>query len=275
MKILEFGGGLGNQIFGYAVYLYFKEKYPVESIFGYYNKLHLKEHNGLEIDKYFNVMLPVQPFWADIVVGLLFILKKIFYVTRFVDTGGSGPIIKNENAIYISAYRDNKKYIPKSKDWISFKIPELSERNIQILQDIRSTNSFFIHVRRGDYLSDKYKWLFDGCCTLDYYKKAISRVLQDYPDANFYLFSNDFEWCKENINVKVTEVNWNTGNDSYLDMYLMSECKGGIIANSTFSFWGAYLGREKTMVTYPLKWSNSPYGSCPKIFPESNNWIAL
>ena len=274
MKIMAFGGGLGNQVFEYAVYLYIKNKYPHEKIWGYYNKHSFKEHNGLEIDKYFDVSLPQQPWWADYYVGFLFMLKRVLGITKYVDTGGSGPVIKNEKALFISAYRDNKDYFP-DYPWIKFKKPDLEQRNTEILYKINKGNSFFIHVRRGDYFSKKYKWLFDGCCTLDYYQNAINMIKNKYPCARFFLFSNDIDWSLKHLNVEATVIDWNTGDLSYLDMYLMSQCDGGIIANSTFSYWGAFLGKKKLLVTYPIKWSNSPYGSCPNIFPDDGRWIGI
>ena len=88
-----------------------------------------------------------------------------------------------------------------------------------------------------------------------------------HPDATFFVFSNDMEWTKNNIlnlGKRVVYVDWNQGDDSYLDMFLMSHCKACIMANSTFSFWGAKIGSRKDII-YPAKWSNSPFGN-PDIF---------
>lgn len=272
MRILYLGGGLGNQIFEYAVYMYLKRKYPEDKLYTYYNKKSFSEHNGLEITRFFQVDLPHPPFFAKAVLGFFFILKKLFGCNKWTDT--SGPIIQNENAICIAGYRDNKRYIPNNPDWLQFNTPELSQKNKVTLEKINDSDSVFLHVRRGDYLAPKYKKLFEGTCTLEYYNKAIELMKLKHPDATFFVFSNDMEWTKNNIfnlGKRVVYVDWNQGDNSYLDMFLMSHCKAGIMANSTFSFWGAKIGSRKDII-YPAKWSNSPFGN-PDIFDE--DWISI
>ena len=85
---------------------------------------------------------------------------------------------------------------------------------------------------------------------------------------------SDITWAHTNIKLKKDTifVTWNTGAKSLIDMYLMSQCKNGIIANSTFSYWGALLGTKKKYIIYPRKWWNSKQGN-PNIFLE--NWLPL
>lgn len=95
-------------------------------------------------------------------------------------------------------------------------------------------------------------------------------MLERYPDARLFAFSDDIPWMREHLVTlpkNTVFVDWNKGRDSYLDMYLMSNCKAGIIANSTFSYWGARLGEEKYVI-YPSKWINSSFGAFD-IFEES------
>ena len=161
------------------------------------------------------------------------------------------------------------------QSWIQWKIDEskLCLLNRDILHKIRTLNSCFIHVRRGDYLSYDYKSLFSGCCTIDYYKRAVELMKKKYYDVRFICFSDDIPWVKENLKIDdAFYVDWNIGKDSPLDMYLMSQCKNGIIANSTFSYWGARLGYKKNTLCYPIKWWNEEKGN-PDIFLEG--WIGL
>lgn len=80
-------------------------------------------------------------------------------------------------------------------------------------------------------------------------------------------------WVKKNLLIpSPIYIDWNNGKDSYIDMFLMSNCLYAIIANSTFSYWGATLGRKKEIIVYPAKWVNEPY-TAPCIFP--NHWIAF
>lgn len=270
MRVLFFGGGLGNQIFDYAFYLYVQEKCPNEKIWGLYNKHKLSEHYGLEIDKWFKVQLPRENIWASALTGVLFLLKKAFGFTKYLDL--NQRIWENERAIVFNAFKYDKRYTPNTPNWLEWKIDEkrLSEQNKKVLQKIRCSNSWFIHVRRGDFLSEKYKKYYDGCCSLSYYKEAINEVLIKEKELTFFGFSDDIQWAKENLpNVNIHFIDWNQGENSPLDMFLMSNCKGAIIANSTFSYWGAYLGYKKT-VYYPQKWINI---NPPSIFP--NEWIGI
>ena len=119
-----------------------------------------------------------------------------------------------------------------------------------------------IHVRRGDYLKEKQ---YLGICELDYYTKAIDIMKEHFVCPSFYIFSNDLEWCREKLEVltgkeNTVYVDWNKGNESYQDMRLMSYCKGLIIANSSFSWWGAFLNQEENkFIVAPKRWKNTKY----------------
>lgn len=268
MKIIVFGGGLGNQIFGYAFSQYLIRN--GEKVYGIYNKRWLNEHHGLELNTVFEVNLPLSALAAKIVCTSLFLLKKVGLYKNKIDMGTR---TFNPDAIIYHGCKANKRFIPEGNDWIKFKDIALNEKNKEVLAEIRSTNSVFVHVRRGDYLSDRYRALYEGTCPLTYYKEALSLVENNITKSNYFVFSDDIEWTKKNLGLSnATYIHWNTGTDSYIDMFLMSNCKAGIIANSTFSFWGARLGNEKQIVTYPEKWINTNDGA-PDIFPDS--WIKL
>lgn len=273
MKIFIFTGGLGNQLFEYAFIKYLRNLFPNEKFYGNYgNKT--KEHYGLELDKWFNVDLPPEHWWVFPFIGLFYIYKQLFPKSKLLDLYQTEW--KNQEAIVLYPFKFNKTYIPQNKSWVTWKIDEnkLNDENKKALAFIKKSNSCFIHVRRGDYLSPQYKKLFEGCCTKEYYEKAIAHVKSNNTDVKFICFSDDIEWVKENLNLdnETIFVNWNIGVNSPLDMFLMSQCKNGIIANSTFSYWGAQLGNNKEKIIYPLKWWNSEKGN-PNIFPH--DWIGL
>ena len=272
MKILVFGGGLGNQLLGYAFAEYVRDKYHQEKVYGVYNKKMLSEHYGLEIAHWFEVQLPPSRWWVSLVTYILYALKKIFGWKGLLDL--DQYVVQNDNALVYFAQHTDKRYIPEG-EWINFKVDEnsLSNSNQKVLTDIKTKNSVFIHVRRGDYLSPKYKDRFEGCCTLDYYKAAVDYIESHVADPCYYIFSNDIEWTKQNLLVNnPTYINWNTGTDSPLDMYLMSQCKYGIMANSTFSWWAAILGIKKGIITYPERWVNPPFKSGDIFYDE---WVKL
>ncbi|PAF46004.1 alpha-1,2-fucosyltransferase [Helicobacter sp. 11S02629-2] len=127
-----------------------------------------------------------------------------------------------------------------------------------LLTKIKEQDSIFLHIRRGDYLSSvnvtKYAQL-----GVNYYTKAIALVLQKCPNAKFYIFSDDVAWVKkEGISLfglnklDYEVVNLNSPNAGYLDLELMKACKGAITANSSFSYWGAYLMENPKVVIAPF-----------------------
>ena len=145
----------------------------------------------------------------------------------------------------------------------------MSDKNINVLHQIKNTESISIHVRRGDYLSPAVINLYGNICTLDYYKNAINIVSNRSINPHFFIFSDDTEWARQNIKIpNATYITWNQDKNSYLDMYLMSYCKINIISNSTFSYWAAMFNINKTsFVIYPQKWVNYPVEP-PVIFPK-------
>ena len=265
MKYVVFHGGLGNQIFQYCLYCKLKEQgHNVKGII-YTNN----DHNGFEIDKYFNTDIRFEN-------GLISWLFKKILIKFFRHS--IRTIIKDEkhrksnmlSLIYYGYWQD-KKYFPQVK-CISFKHLKLNERNIVLLEKIQKENSVSIHVRRGDYLNSRNLSIFGNVCTAEYYEKAISEIESKFDEPFYFVFSNDIEWCKKSLNLNnVLYVDWNLGNDSIYDMYLMSKCKVQIIANSTFSYWAASLG-DSQCVIYPKRWYNSGLPR-PNIFLDE--WIGL
>lgn len=272
MKILVFSGGLGNQLFGYAFYCWLKVRFPKQTFYGIYNHKKLSEHYGLEINKWFNVELPKANIIATLLTGLFYIIKQFHPQIKSLDL--NQRICINEDALVYYAFKLTNKYIPKHQEWITWKVREenLSELNRETLKLIRNTNSVFIHIRRGDYLSPQYMEIFKNTCPLSYYFQAIADLKSNAKNLHFFFFSDDINWVKDNLFMEnACYIDWNIGENSPLDMFLMSQCKYAIIANSTFSYWGAVLGVRKKQVYYPTKWINSKYGQ-PQIFPS--DWKA-
>ncbi len=145
-----------------------------------------------------------------------------------------------------------------------------TERDSEIKHLIETSESVSIHVRRGDYLNDSFYSVIKG---MEYYRNAISIIKEKYPNAKFFVFSDDIEYVRENLlGEDLTFVDWNKGKDSFKDLLLMSLCQHNIIANSTFSWWGAYLNPyPDKIVICPSKWSvnGDMQGRCP------NDWIKL
>ena len=124
---------------------------------------------------------------------------------------------------------------------------------------------------------ENYK-IYGNIATPKYYKESIKLIEEKIENPTFFVFSNDMEWVKENIqiNSRVFYVDINSGDDSYKDMQLMSKCKHNIIANSSFSWWGAWLNENKNkIVVAPKKWVNRDDVDSDKIELFCKNWTLL
>ena len=250
MKIVIFKGGLGNQIFQFVIFEYLKSL-KFNNIFGFYDKKALN-HGGLLLNKCFsNLELPKSNFISNLVVIKYKIIRKILGLNK-IDKKDE---FKLDSVIY-DGYWQNLKYFSKDiHKKLIFKKPS-DKKNLEILDIIKSTNSISVHIRRGDYLNNIS--VYGNICTSEYYNKAINLISQKVKDPEFFFFSDDINWVKENLEVNKSHyIDWNHGDNSYIDMYLMTQCKHIIIANSTFSWWGAYLNNnDNKVVVCPHKWFN-------------------
>nr|MBP3259349.1 alpha-1,2-fucosyltransferase [Bacilli bacterium] len=173
---------------------------------------------------------------------------------------------------YLEGYFQSSKYFDEYKDVIrkEFTVKDkVLDRNKKLLEKIKKEESVCIHIRRGDYT----KVTNHLVCDIDYYKKAFNLMKSKVPNAKYYIFSDDIEWVKENIDFgkKVNYVEG--GNPNYEELRLMYSCKHFIMSNSSFSFWAQYLStNKKKVVIAPSKWFNDPNQICD-IFEDS--WIKI
>ena len=124
--------------------------------------------------------------------------------------------------------------------------------------NIRDTNAVSVHVRRGDYVSNPGANRYHGVCDLDYYRRAVEIITRTEPQPHFFVFSDDPEWAAQNLRLGFpTVVVESAGGDdgARADLHLMSLCRHHIIANSSFSWWGAWLNpKPEKKVVAPQKW---------------------
>lgn len=269
MKIIVFKGGLGNQLYQYMYYKRFQSHCKDQMFYGYYPNKELSAHNGLEIEKWFDVVLPKSSFITN-VIGLFAyyvskILRKIRCNSRIINLNGN-----NSKALYHEGYW--LKYEDYDKMPLFKKDLELDPININMLNRIKETNSVAIHIRRGDYMNPKVQNIYGGICTLEYYKKAIEKIEGNINNPHYFFFSDEPSFVEENFKLdNMIIVNNNKGEKSFFDMYLMSHCKYMVIANSTFSCWAAYLNKNVIDVICPKKWF--AHGGLPDLYKEK--WIRI
>ena len=153
---------------------------------------------------------------------------------------------------------------------------ENDEPNKETLQGIKNTLAVSVHVRRADYLHPAIA-AQHGSCSESYYKEAIELMRSSFPQAVFYFFTDDPAWVESIFTSKmqnVVLVKNNTGINSWKDMYLMSNCRHHIIANSSFSWWGAWLNdRPDKQVIAPAKWFEDNNRNEKDLIPTG--WIQL
>ncbi len=274
MILLRFTSGLGNQMFQYCFYRYLKEKYGdnVKADLSWFD-WH-SEHQGFELEKIFGIkmdrasrmeVLKASGRLPQDFAGAYFVNRFLRIFTEkkreryILDEIPIDRELDENMTWYLTGYYISEVYYRDRMDEIGsyFNFPDEGKMGLSSVADrIRSTVSVSVHVRRGDYLSSLYNGKFINL-DMDYYKKAADTLLSEYPDALFYVFSDDKEYIRESFDwLKNKEiVTGNTGSDSYKDMYLMSICRHNIIANSTFSTWGALLNKnEGRRVIYPAKY---------------------
>lgn len=256
MKIITFQGGLGNQIFEYANYMRLKAKFPDETFYGFYPSKGLKSHNGLEINQCFRLELPKSTNLSNVVGYVFYYLYRISFKFNIRIPFIANRFNPNDEAIYHADWFGDKKFLPDNF-FLEFRIKKMSQENEKLLNFIKNHTTLAVHVRRGDFLSSKNFANYGGICTDDYYNKAINKIFEHKKDVHILFFSDDENYVRKHFYYNnMLVVNWNKGEESYLDMYIMSLCDYMIIANSTFSYWAAKFNRNAKMIISPKKWQN-------------------
>lgn len=181
--------------------------------------------------------------------------------------------------VYLDGYWQSEKYFLDVADTIRqdyvFK-RKLDEQNVLLAESIGKVQAVSVHVRRGDYANNPSVSALHGTCSSAYFKAAMEIVVQQTRDPHFFIFSDDIKWCRENINSSypMTFADSNGPGDAHKDLRLMSLCRHHIIANSSFSWWGAWLNpRPDKIVIAPLRWFNDPNIDTSDLLPES--WLRI
>lgn len=184
-------------------------------------------------------------------------------------------ILKISDNTYLEGYWASEKYFQDIEDIIrkEFTFKEGPDKqNKKIINQIKKLESVSIHFRRSDYVFDKKTHDYHGVCDLDYYNKAVCIMAKKIANPLFFIFSDDPKWVKQNLHLKypTTIVDYNFRKKDYEDLRLMSLCKHNIIANSSFSWWGAWLNKNPDkIVIAPKKWFNDPLIDTKDLIPDS------
>ncbi len=289
MIIVRVVGGLGNQMFQYALGRALAEVHDTElkleiSSFAAYPE------RSYKLDAYsINASIANIEEIDQIIFGtrrisqnyLMRQLNKIIPINRkriiTENSFGFNPKIFNvQNNTYLIGYWQSYKYFGKIVELIRQELTEKKDPKKEMIdwyQRLKQCNSVSIHIRRGDYVSNQKTNEFHGLCSIDYYEKSIQYIAGKISSPRFYVFSDDILWARKNlrINYPIEYVSNITQGDEISDLYLMKGCKHHIIANSSFSWWGAWLSNSPNQITIaPKKWFKSSNVSLNDLIP--GNW---
>lgn len=282
-------GGLGNQMFQYAaIYsLSLDKKCGFSVDLSWFKIKNIASPRSYELDIFHEIQALRQDnkyLGKDNFLISMLVSFRNLYIKRLVKTVRE-PCFNYWDGIHkvnghtkFVGYWQSEKYFKHNRDIIlkSFTFPEVTEpHNIKYLKFIENIeNSVSLHVRRGDYISDANANARHGCCDMYYYEQAISTLDSICDDTHYFIFSDDPEWVKDAFELKnMTIIVGNSDELSFRDMQLMSLCKHHVIANSTFSWWGAWLSKNEGTVIAPKNWFADSSIDTSDIYCEG--WLRL
>lgn len=285
-------GGLGNQMFQYAAGLMLARKYDVPLRMDIMSLLDTsKRYYALTYRKYaldvFQVTgeIAAEKDISRFVVPrignkYLYHLKKRisrpnnYYVDETIGSADDFFAIPDE--AYLDGYWQNAAYFNAQKSDIrkefSFR-EELPDSHKAVRDEMMRCDSVCVHFRKGDYVGHPELDVLD----MRYYDSAVSVMLSKAPSSRFFVFSDDISWCKNNFQVSahgVSFIDLDPGNKAQYDLQLMTCCKHYIIGNSTFAWWGAWLGNHSCkLVVAPKIWHKNQKEACNSIVEK--DWVAI
>ena len=272
MILINLKGGLGNQLFQYAtgraLSLRNDNKLKLD-ITGY------SKNNNIDTVRHY----ALSPFDIKAEIASAAEIKKLKYPFGLISKGWrffkttalrifnisfNPKIFYSKKPLYLDGFFQTERYFIDKEDEIRKDLTlkdSLSPRALEVLSKINSCpNSVSLHVRRGDYVSDKSTNLHHGTCDPSYYTKAVEYMSTKIGNnIHIFVFSDGIEWAKENIKFPyetsyVSPIK-STPLDEIEELILMSKCKHNIIANSSFSWWGAWLNQNRDkIVIAPKRW---------------------
>lgn len=265
MIIVKLKGGLGNQMFQFAAAkrLAVKHTVPLKFDMSFLdtepeNERYTKRE--FELDK-FNINIEIasekeiqaikKQRWKNIITPIWIKERKRDCYKQLVRAG---------KCCYLDGYFQSEKFFVDISDRINneltFKNRLLGVEWGEIKEKITNSNSISLHFRRGDYVTNPNANIFHGVCSMDYYQKAVKAIAEKTEHPHFFIFSDDIQWVMGNFSINFPTVFVEKKEeDLHSDFQLMSLCKHNIIANSSYSWWAAWLNKHKNkIVIAPEKW---------------------
>lgn len=181
--------------------------------------------------------------------------------------------------IFLDGYFQSEKYFRQYREQLLKDLcpqTEASSSNARMLDKIRSKGAICLHIRRGDYVSNAAANAYHGMCSLDYYRAGLDIVACNLENPHCFVFSDDPNWVRENFRpaIPMTLVDINGPDEAHEDLRLMAACSRFVIANSSLSWWGAWLSRaDGKMVVAPARWFKTSQNDTRDLLPE--DWLKV
>lgn len=288
MLIMRYNGGLGNQMFQFAAVATLANKLGVDFCFDcdFFNHRYSRPYqiDIFQQDKREVRALKYRLLWAF----RKHIKNKFFSLDVYGEKNFNyeQEFFEIKDNTYIYGFFQSHKYIDENliKKYFTFKVAP-DDKNAEIIENMQVQDSISMHIRRGDYVSKKRYASVYNHLDFNYYESALEYIAQYVKKPVIYVFSDDINWVEKNFNFKnckncvekgarVEFISHNQGEKSYEDLRLMSMCKHNIIANSSFSWWGAYLNNNpQKIVVAPKKWFQTIQNNPRDLYPDS--WVLM
>lgn len=282
MVVTKLISGLGNQLLQYAFgrQLSLIKNVPLKLDISFFDSQDLRSYklNHFNINANVATIADIAPFQKDITTYQNLHAKSSFYAKVYRNLEPllfpkytksyfkeaiwwiyEPAVYKTPSNVYIEGYWQHYKYFENMQTQVfeELTLKDKLENAVKNWLSIIKDDPFAVavHIRRGDYVTDSGANYLMGVLPINYYNQAINYIKQKISNPNFYFFSDDLDWVKDNIETNGSAF-YVTGNEDYEDLDLMRHCKHNIIANSTFSWWGAFLNRNPNkIVIAPKQWS--------------------
>ncbi|MCA9346914.1 alpha-1,2-fucosyltransferase [Candidatus Saccharibacteria bacterium] len=272
-------GGLGNQMFQYALGRKMAMKYKTKLVLDlnfYNNQAEIDTPRSYELDCYkisaklFTKPLPTKQTLIDRLTGKPFFTNWYDEKHYHFDEN----VFKQSDGTLYNGFWQTYKYFESIRAELlsDFELKNtLNEADSRIEKLINQQLSASLHVRRGDYVTNKNANEHHGTKTVDYYSLALQSLQKDVVDFKLFVFSDDIEWCKANLSrIHPNILFVDDERPGYIDMHLMKQCSHNIIANSSFSWWAAWLNdNPDKIVIAPKQWFIDPNKNTSDVCPAS------
>jgi hypothetical protein len=289
MIIVKLQGGLGNQLFQYSLgkSLELSENRKVYFDVSSFNhspnltsREFVLEKLGLKVDLLPKNVASIITFINRLLFKLNITFKSNFFSISYCENSFQYiPIVVKNKLIIFDGYWQSPMYFESISNDLTklfYSIDRISNSGQNLISNLKSKSTVAIHIRRGDYISNTETYDFHGICDLDYYYSAIDFIESKNNIDTYIIFTDDIEWVQNNFSIgnRIFIYGCNYAENDIDEFLMMASVSHNIIANSTFSWWSAFINpNPEKIVIAPKKWFSDLSINVEDLFPT--NWVRL